>query len=179
MKCGNVAKCRTKISLFCIPWLLQATFLETSDGEGREDPEIYTVWQARRLCFSGNRPVNGSRLWLWHYHTLLSFRKGNLTDDCYELKPQPPPDNTPWQHCQAKKAVFPLISSHERHITLRGVCARGYIVHTVGISKGMHSDWGRSRPPGRESLSGLPEPCCIGQRGEGDAMGGHYNVLLP
>ena len=72
-----------------------------------ELPSIPFKW-ARRLCFSGNHPMSGSRLWLWHYHTLLSFRKGNLTDDCYELKPQPKPDNTPWQYCQAKKGCVPI-----------------------------------------------------------------------
>lgn len=66
-----------------------------------------------------------------------------------------------------------------RDILPWAVCVRGYIVHTVGISKGMHTDWGRSRPPGRESLSGLPETCRVGQRSEGDAIGGNYNVLLP
>lgn len=50
------------------------------------------------------------------------------------------------------------------------MCVPGYIVHTVGISKGMHTDRGRSRPPREESLSGLPETCSIRQSGEGDAI---------
>jgi hypothetical protein len=142
-------------NLFCILWLLQATLLKTSDREGREEPEIYTVWQARRLCFSSNHPMNSSRLWLWHYHALLSFRKGNLTDDCYELKPQPKPDNTPWQYCQAKRLCSHWFLCIRDTLPWAG-SVRGCIVHTVGISKGMHTDLGRSRPPRAESLEWCP-----------------------
>lgn len=66
-----------------------------------------------------------------------------------------------------------------REILPWAVCVRWYIVHTVGISNGMHTDWGRSRPPRRQSLSGLLETYRVGQRSEGDAIGGNYNVLLP
>lgn len=51
-------------------------------------------------------------------------------------------------------------------------------MHAVGISKGMHTDLGRSRPPREESLSGLLETCSIWQSGEGDAIAGNYNLVL-
>lgn len=118
--------------------------------------------------------MNSSRLWLWHYHTLLSFRKGNLTDDCYELKPQPKPDNTPWQYCQAKKAVFSLISSHWGHITLSSVYSRVYHAHCGNI-KGNACWLGRSKPSREESPRGLPKTCSTWQSGEGDVIDGNYN----
>lgn len=112
------------------------------------------MWQARRLCFSSIRPTNGSRLWLWHYHTLLSFRKGNLTDDCYEPKPQPKPDNTPWQYCQAKEAVFPLISSHWRHITLSDACSGVYCALSGDIKRDAH--WLRQKQASERRPSQWP-----------------------
>lgn len=51
-------------------------------------------------------------------------------------------------------------------------------MHTMGISKGMHTDLGRSRPPGEEFLSGLPERCSIWQSREGNAIDGNYSLVL-
>lgn len=51
-------------------------------------------------------------------------------------------------------------------------------MHAVGISKGMHTDLGRSRPPGEESSSGLPETRSVSQSREGNAVDGNYNLVL-
>lgn len=48
-------------------------------------------------------------------------------------------------------------------------------MHTVGISKGMHADLGRSRPSREESPRGLPKTCSTWQSGEGDVIDGNYN----
>lgn len=113
VKCGNVAKCRTKISLFLHPMTAPGNILGNLWLWRKRRPwDIYTMTSQEAKLLPVNHRMSSSRLWLWHYHTLLSFRKGNLTDDCYELKPQPQPDNTAWQYCQAKKAAFPLISLH-------------------------------------------------------------------
>lgn len=121
--------------------------------------------------------MSGSRLWLWHYHTLLSFRKGNLTDDCYELKPQPKPDNTPWQYCQAKKAVFPLISSHWRHITQGCVCLRVH-ANTVGISKGKTLIWAETDLAEMNPRSALTEIYIIWQSRHAKGIDCNYNLIL-
>ena len=59
------------------------------------------------------------------------------------------------------------------------VRVHGYIVHTVVISKRMHTDLGRSRPLREETLrSGQPEICFIWQSSEKNNIGGNFNLIL-